>query len=45
MYEDPGQREEKNRLMSLFESQSLDGADGKMSRRERLRRSVRMAGF
>jgi DNA replication regulator DPB11 len=44
MYEDPGQREEKDRLMSLLESQgSMDGNGG--HRKKSVRKGVRMAGF
>jgi DNA replication regulator DPB11 len=49
MYEDPGQRDEKKRLMSLFESQNEDGkalcGSGKQPKGVRTRRSTRIAGF
>jgi DNA replication regulator DPB11 len=52
MYEDPGQRDERKRLMSLFETQTQGGGDGrgvgKKSGRKgppAVRRSTRVAGF
>lgn len=55
LYEDPGQRDEKKRLMSLFESQPQVGeaekgvagvkGGGKKSRGKSVRRSQRIAGF
>ena len=54
-YEDPGQRDEKRRLMSLFETQTPEGAEGEVGKEGRgrkgsasatvVRRSTRMAGF
>lgn len=48
-YEDPGERDERKRLMSLFESQTPDGErlGKKMGRKGPglVRRSTRMAGF
>jgi hypothetical protein len=44
MYEDPGQLEERKRLLGMFESQTLDEhgvKKGKVS----AKRSTRMAGF
>ena len=52
MYEDPGQRDEKKRLMSLFETKTQGGDDGHAEERKVgkkgptvVRRSTRMAGF
>jgi DNA replication regulator DPB11 len=52
MYEDPGQLEEKKRLMSLFETQTQSGDDSRTGGRKggkkaptAVRRSTRMAGF
>lgn len=52
MYEDPGQRDEKKRLMSLFESQNQGGDEsysggrsGTKKGASAIRRSTRMAGF
>jgi len=52
MYEDPVQREEKKRLMSLFETQGDgDGTQSGMNgggggtKKSRTRRSARVAGF
>jgi len=52
MYEDPGQLEEKKRLMSLFETQTQSeddsrdgGRKGSKKRPTAVRRSTRMAGF
>jgi DNA replication regulator DPB11 len=52
MYEDPGQRDEKKRLMSLFETQTHSADDGQAGVRNgstkglaAVRRSTRMAGF
>ena len=50
MYEDPGQRDEKKRLMNLLKNQAggeedlLVGSGGGFGKRTR-RRSVRIAGF
>jgi hypothetical protein len=50
MYEDPGQRDEKKRLMNLLKNQaggeedSLAGSSGGFGKKTR-RRSVRIAGF
>lgn len=49
-YEDPGQRDEKKRLMSLFESQSEEGRASRGSAKKgkasvKTRRSTRIAGF
>jgi DNA replication regulator DPB11 len=52
MYEDPGQRDEKKRLMSLFETQTQSGDESRAGSRKGsktgpavVRRSTRMAGF
>jgi len=49
MYEDPGQREEKKRLMSLLKSQSGEGESMALSAsrdvEKQARRSTRIAGF
>lgn len=45
-YEDPGQRDEKKRLMSLFGSQDDEGKNGKKPNRGKAsRKSSRIAGF
>ena len=51
-YEDPGQRDEKKRLMSLFETQTQSGEDSHAAGRKggrkgpaAVRRSTRVAGF
>lgn len=51
-YEDPGERDERERLLSIFESQSLVAEDGRGKRGgggrkgpAAARRSTRMAGF
>lgn len=48
-YEDPGERDERKRLMSLFESQTTGADDitglGKKVGTKAVRRSTRMAGF
>lgn len=48
-YEDPGERDERRRLMSLFESQTGGGEESPASAISRktpaVRRSTRMAGF
>lgn len=49
-YEGPGQREEKNRLMSLFGSPMGNPPDGKTGgnasgKKGRVKRNTRMAGF
>jgi DNA replication regulator DPB11 len=47
IYEDPGQREEKRRLMSLFEGQAggRDALGSAEKGRGLVRRSTRIAGF
>jgi hypothetical protein len=47
MYEDPGQLEERKRLLGMFESQTLDEDDGKGGKKAKgtTRRSTRIAGF
>ena len=47
MYEDPGQMDERNRLMNLFGSQRTqdEGIDGRKSKQRSVRRSSRVAGF
>ena len=49
MYEDPGQREEKKRLMSLLKSQGGEGESMTLSAsrdvEKQARRSTRIAGF
>jgi DNA replication regulator DPB11 len=48
-YEDPGERDEKKRLMSLLESQSETDPTAKTGGRKKgkglVRRSLRVAGF
>lgn len=46
-YEDPGQREERRRLMSLLKVGGADDMNGKAGGKEssRIRRSSRIAGF
>jgi DNA replication regulator DPB11 len=49
-YEDPGERDEKKRLMSLFErpveeAEPLGKADGRKKGKGLVRRSLRVAGF
>lgn len=47
MYEDPGQLEERKRLLGMFESQTLDEHSGHGGKRAKVftRRSTRIAGF